>query len=98
MRESQIEEYLRERVKAAGGRAYKFVSPGNNGVPDRILSFPGNRLAFVELKATGGKPTPLQKLQAKRLQENQHVVVLIDSKEGVDDFIREFTGKDVMPK
>ena len=52
MRERDVERYLRERVKQLGGRAYKFVSPGNNGVPDRIVMLPGGKLFFVELQAT----------------------------------------------
>lgn len=52
MREKEIEEKFREAVKRAGGKAYKFVSPGNDGVPDRLVVMPGghNRLC-------GGKGT-----------------------------------------
>ena len=57
MRERDVERYLRERVKQLGGRAYKFVSPGNNGVPDRIVMLPGGKLFFVELKAPGKETT-----------------------------------------
>lgn len=55
MRESTIEAYLRDRVKELGGKAYKFVSPGNDGVPDRLVCLPGGRAVFVELKAPGKK-------------------------------------------
>lgn len=65
--EKQIESYLVKQTKALGGRAYKFVSPGNDGVPDRMVCFPGSRIAFVELKAPGKKSRPLQTLQQKRL-------------------------------
>lgn len=37
MREKEIESYLRDRIRRIGGKAYKFVSPGNNGVPDRLV-------------------------------------------------------------
>jgi hypothetical protein len=94
VRESDIEEYLRVQVKAAGGRAYKWVSPGNRGVPDRIISFPGNRVIFVELKAPGKKPTPAQSLQARRLSGNGHAVLLVDSKARVDEFIKNYAGVD----
>lgn len=56
MLESKIEAYLRQRVKDLGGIAYKFTSPGNSGVPDRLVLLPGNRTVFVELKAPGKKP------------------------------------------
>ena len=60
MREKDIEGHLRDRVKAMGGRAYKFVSPGNDGVPDRLVLLPGGKIMFVETKAPGKTSTPLQ--------------------------------------
>ena len=51
MKESEIEKILVREVKKLGGRAYKFVSPGNDGVPDRIVIFPNHQPIFVELKA-----------------------------------------------
>ncbi|ERM17251.1 VRR-NUC domain-containing protein [Brevibacillus laterosporus] len=89
MREKDIEAYLRKQVKAVGGRAYKFESPGNAGVPDRLVLFPGGRAAFVELKAPGKKPTVLQLAQGKKISGLGFTVLVIDSKEGVDEFIRE---------
>ena len=41
MREKDIEKILVAEVRKLGGRAYKWVSPGNDGVPDRIVIFPG---------------------------------------------------------
>lgn len=87
MREKIIEEYLRDKVKALGGKAYKFVSPGNAGVPDRLVLFPGGRISFVELKATGKVSTPLQKHRQKEIISFGIEVVVIDSKQGVDHFI-----------
>ncbi|WPS86481.1 VRR-NUC domain-containing protein [Brevibacillus halotolerans] len=89
MREKDIEAYLRKQVKSIGGRAYKFESPGNAGVPDRLVLFPGGRAAFVELKAPGKKPTALQLAQGKKISGLGFTVLVIDSKEGVDEFIRE---------
>ena len=63
MRESEIEKILREEVREIGGRAYKWVSPGNDGVPDRIVIFPGQRPIFVELKTKRGTLTALQHIQ-----------------------------------
>ncbi|MYL41807.1 VRR-NUC domain-containing protein [Virgibacillus salexigens] len=88
MREKDIEEYLRKKVKAAGGKAYKFESPGNDGVPDRLVVFPGNNIYFVELKAPGKKPRPLQVKQMRDLENFDCRVGVFDSKEKVDNFIK----------
>lgn len=85
--EKIIEAYLRERVKELGGKAYKFVSPGNSGVPDRLVCLPGGKVFFVELKGSGKKPTPLQKRQISYLSGLDFSVWVIDSKAGVDEFI-----------
>lgn len=91
MNEKNIEEYLRDKVKAIGGKAYKFVSPGNAGVPDRLVCLPGGRVVFVELKAPGKKPTTLQALQQRKISSLGFEVLNIDSKVGVDDFISQFS-------
>jgi hypothetical protein len=88
MRERDIEAYLRDQVKAIGGIAYKFVSPGNAGVPDRLVLLPGERVVFVELKASGRQPTPLQLRQQRRIRDLGFTVLVIDSKEEVDEFIK----------
>lgn len=88
MHESTIEAYLRDRVKELGGKAYKFVSPGNSGVPDRLVCLPGGRVVFVELKAPGKKPTALQLLQHEKLRALGFLVFVVDSKTGVDEFIQ----------
>jgi len=90
MREKSVETYLREQVKAHGGKAYKFVSPGNAGVPDRLVLFPGGRAAFVELKAPGKKPTLLQQAQIKKIGSMGFPAFVIDTKQGVDDFIKQY--------
>lgn len=69
MTEKQIEKILRDTVKKAGGIAYKFISPGNAGVPDRIVILPNRWPIFVELKTEDGKTTPLQDRQIVRLKK-----------------------------
>jgi len=86
--ERKIEEYLRDTVKAAGGRAYKFTSPGNDGVPDRLVLLPGGRVVFVELKAPGKKPTALQELQINRIRILGFDVRVIDNKADVDKLVK----------
>ncbi|WP_085832878.1 VRR-NUC domain-containing protein [Clostridium merdae] len=93
MREAAIEAYLRDRVKELGGKACKFVSPGNTGVPDRLVCLPGGRAVFVELKAPGKQPTALQRSQHKKLESLGFEVWVIDRKERVDQFIAEYMGR-----
>lgn len=84
--EKDIEAYLGKRVRALGGYAYKFVSPSNRGVADRLVVLPGV-VWFVEVKAEGGRLAPLQALfieQMKRLDQN---VIVVWSKEDVDRWI-----------
>lgn len=88
MRENVIEAYLRDRVKEIGGRAYKFISPGNSGVPDRLVLLPGGKNIFVELKAPGRKSTAIQLLQQKRIKDLGFQVFVIDSKEKVDELVK----------
>lgn len=90
MRERDIEAYLRDRVKEVGGWAPKWTSPGNSGVPDRIVFMPGGHIVFVELKATGEKPRALQLAQHKRIKSYSQDVRVIDSKEQVDGLIRDW--------
>lgn len=89
IRESEIEAYLRDKVKAAGGRAWKWVSPGNVGVPDRIVMFPA-RIIFVEMKAPGRKPTAMQEAQHRNIRALGHIVEVLDTKAAVDAFIRQY--------
>lgn len=89
--EKVLERKLCKRVKALGGHAYKFVSPNQRGVPDRLCILPCGYTVFVELKTTGKKPTKLQVLcmdELKRL--GQHCAV-IDSTAGIINLVDEYT-------
>ncbi|MEG2869954.1 MAG: VRR-NUC domain-containing protein [Clostridium sp.] len=88
MREKEIEKILVDEVKKLGGRAYKWVSPGNDGVPDRIVILPGQRLIFVELKTDTGKLTPLQKVQCERLADLGQRVEVIYGMDGLRQFFQ----------
>lgn len=93
MRESALERRLVVAVELIGGRAPKWVSPGQRGVPDRIVILPCGRVVFVEMKAPGKQLDPLQVRWAEILRGLGHDVYKIDSQAGIDQFIRE-----VMPK
>ena len=86
MRESEIEKILVYEVKKLGGIAYKWVSPGNDGVPDRIVVFPDRKPVFVELKTEKFRPEFTGKLnlyvaavnkQMKTEQDNPTIGILI---------------------
>lgn len=83
-RESHIEQYLCKQCQARGGIAMKWSSPGHRGVPDRIVLMPGARIVFVELKAPGKRPGPLQEREHRRLRKLGFDVHVIDSYIGVD--------------
>ena len=78
MREKQLEQKLVKAVKNVGGLALKFVSPGYDGVPDRLLLFPGGKMAFVEVKAPGSKPRPLQRKRHATLRSLGFKVYVLD--------------------
>lgn len=69
MLEKSIESKMKAALEARGALVYKFVSPGNRGVPDRLVVLPGGRCVFVELKQDSGRLEELQKWQRSRLQE-----------------------------
>ncbi|MCW3699253.1 VRR-NUC domain-containing protein [Burkholderia cenocepacia] len=89
MLEKTVETYLVDRVRAAGGDAYKFTSPARVSVPDRIVVFPPARIYFVELKRPGGKLTRGQEREHERLRALGCDVRTLDSREAVDAFVRE---------
>jgi hypothetical protein len=55
MLESTLEQAVRKYIRSIGGRCYKWVCPGETGVPDRICILPGGRIVFIELKRPGRK-------------------------------------------
>jgi len=89
MRESTIEKHFVAKVKALGGVAYKFTSPAHRGVADRVVCLPDGQTWFVELKAPGGRLSPLQKhFQSEMARMGQRYACLW-SKEHVDEWIKE---------
>lgn len=89
MLEKQIENTLTRSVKKAGGIALKFVSPSFAGMPDRLVLLPDGVCAFVELKAPGKKPRPLQVSRHKMLRSLGYRVYVIDSIEQIGGMLHE---------
>lgn len=86
-REANVERSFCNRLRKAGCLVYKFVSPGNDGVPDRIVVTPGGRVIFVELKTERGKLEPIQKFQIGRLQDHGQTVLVLHGTAEVDRFV-----------
>jgi Holliday junction resolvase-like predicted endonuclease len=92
IRENKVEKYLDDEVNFLGGITRKWVSPGRDGVPDRIVILFGT-VWFVEVKTTDGKTdecklSEVQKREHTRLRAAGANVVTVYGKEGVDEFIR----------
>ena len=77
--EKVLERKLVDKIKKLGGHAYKFVSPNQRGVPDRLCVLPHGITVFVELKTTGKKPTKLQVLCMDELKALEQECVVVDS-------------------
>ena len=85
MREKNVESAFINAVKEQGGLALKLVSPGFNGMPDRLVIFPGGIIAFVEVKAPGKKPRALQLSRHRLLKQfgfRVHTLDKIDASAG----------------
>lgn len=89
MRERHIEQLLCSAVKKKGGIAPKLVSPGFDGMPDRLLLLPQGRVAFVEVKAPGAKPRPLQMARHRLLATLGFRIYVIDDETQIPILIDE---------
>ena len=89
MQEKYIEQKLVAAVKSMGGMAPKFVSPGIDGMPDRIVLLPMGKIAFVECKATGKKMRPLQNKRKKQLEALGFLVYCLDDVKQIGGILSE---------
>ena len=92
MNEKFIEQKLVTAVKAAGGIAPKFVSPGFAGMPDRLILMPHGVCAFAELKAPGMKPRALQMARHEMLRRLGFRVYVVDEIEQIGGILDELAG------
>lgn len=91
MKESELEKKFCLLVGQAGGKAYKFVSPGNTGVPDRLVILPGARVGFVELKKPGGELRKQQEFRRRELGALGCFTAVVDSVESAEAVIGEIS-------
>ena len=92
MREQEIELQLVRAVKKMGGRAVKFMSPGFDGMPDRLVLLPGGRCGFVEVKAPGKRPRALQVVRHEMLKELGFKVYVLDAIGQIEEIIDDICG------
>ena len=89
MREQEIELQLVRAVKNMGGRAVKFMSPGFDGMPDRLVLLPGGKCGFVEVKAPGKKPRALQVVRIEMLRALGFKVYVLDAIGQIEEIIND---------
>ena len=94
--DGQVERYLYSKVTSNYGLCLKFVSPGNAGVPDRIIIH-RHRVLFVELKRPGEKPRPLQQGVARGMRKAGANVYCISTVDQVDKLMRELLDRTCYP-
>ena len=87
MTEAEIERYFVWAVRRAGGQTYKFKSPTQRGVADRIACMPWGATWFVEIKKPGGRISPLQQVFALEMQKLGQNYACLWSKEEIDAWI-----------
>lgn len=86
--EKEIENLLVWHVERIGGKAYKFVSPSNRGVADRIVCLPDGSTWFIEIKKKGGRLSPLQQIFAGEMQMLNQKYALLTSVQEIDEWIK----------
>ena len=89
MREKIIEQHLVKAVKNSGGIAPKLVCPGFDGMPDRLVLLPRGKIGFVEVKAPGKEPRPLQVARHGLLRRLGFKVYVLDAPEQIGGILDE---------
>lgn len=89
MLEKEIEKALVKKVKSLGGICLKLVSPSMDGLPDRMVFLRCGKFAFIELKAPGEKPRPLQTKRMADFEKLEFKTFVIDDKKQIGSVINE---------
>ena len=87
--QEEIERRMGEMLSRRGCLYYKFESPGNPGVPDRIVITPEGRIVFVELKTAIGRLRNLQRYQIERMQAHGAEVCTVRGWDEAKTFVEE---------
>lgn len=91
MLERDVEKRVGDYAKAKGFWHRKFTSPQRRGVPDRIFARCG-RVFWIEFKAAGKKPTPLQLSEIAKMRAVGLTVFVVDNVEDgktiIDDYLK----------
>lgn len=93
MRERDVERALVKAVQSRGGICPKWVSPGLDGVPDRIVMLPDGKIGFVELKAPGERPRALQIARIRQIERLGYKVFVCDEIGLIEDILSEIEGE-----
>lgn len=89
MREREIEHQLVMETEKAGGKAVKFISPSFAGMPDRLVLLGDGKMGFVEVKAPGQKPRPLQLKRHAMLRRLGYRVFVLDAIEEIPAILKD---------
>ena len=93
--EKKIEQKLVKAVRNIGGLALKFVSPGCDGVPDRLILIAYGKIAFVEVKAKGKKPRPIQIRRINQIKNLGFLVFILDDEKDIPSIIQQVKGDQI---
>jgi hypothetical protein len=88
--EKKLEIYLNKRIKQLGGWSFKLLPFLVAGLPDRLCVVPHNQIFFAEVKTTGKKPLPIQKVIIKKLRSFGCEVYVVDSSEEIDKMLHNY--------
>lgn len=94
--EEAVEKHLFKRCKTLGYMCLKFTSPGNRGVPDRVVIGNGNTV-FIELKAPGKEPRRLQEVVIAEMRSKGAIVRVANTKDQVDEVLAEMISGRMIP-
>ena len=90
--EKKLEQKLVKAVRDISGLALKFVSPGCDGVPDRLILIAYGKVAFVEVKAKGKKPRPIQIRRINQIRRLGFLVFILDDEKDIPSIIKQVKG------
>ena len=93
--EKKLEQKLVKAVRDIGGLALKFVSPGCDGVPDRLILIAYGKVAFVEVKAKGKKPRPIQIRRINQIKNLGFLVFILDDEKDIPSIFQQVKGDQI---